>query len=173
MSDKTFQNLPRYILRPLPLFILRPFTRRVVLHIARKFPELFSRLGPGAQKSFLIDPVNMPFVFLLKPDPKVPWMSAYRHEEGLEYDAKIAGSFLNLLRMVDGQRDGDALFFTRDLKVEGDTEAVVCLRNALDDVEGSVAAEIASLYGAPGRAVLSMLRRLGERDVEEQECRVA
>ncbi len=161
MSDKVFQALPRYALRPLPLFFIRPFARRAVLHIAVKFPGLFARLGAGAQKSFLVNPVNLPFVFLLMPNPDAPRMEVYRNGEGLNYDTKITGSFLNLLRMLDGESDSDALFFSRDLKIEGDTEAVVCLRNALDDVEGSVAAEVASLYGTVGRTGLSVLRRIG------------
>lgn len=62
--------------------------------------------------------------------------------------------------MVDGRYDGDALFFTRDLRVEGDTEAIVCLRNALDDVEGSVADDIAAFFGLPGRKFLEIARRM-------------
>ena len=61
--------------------------------------------------------------------------------------------------MVDGQLDGDALFFTRKLVVEGDTEAVVCLRNAIDDVEGSIAEDTANLFGFTGRNALKILRK--------------
>jgi predicted lipid carrier protein YhbT len=35
--------------------------------------------------------------------------------------------------MVDGAFDGDALFFSRSLQVEGDMEALLALRNAVDD----------------------------------------
>ena len=61
--------------------------------------------------------------------------------------------------MVDGQLDGDALFFTRELVVEGDTEAVVCLRNAIDDTEGSIAEDTANLFGFSGRNALKLLRK--------------
>ena len=64
-----------------------------------------------------------------------------------------------LLSLVDGEDDGDAAFFSRDLVIAGNTEAVVSLRNALDDVEGSIAQETADLFGSPGRAVLAALRR--------------
>jgi predicted lipid carrier protein YhbT len=40
-----------------------------------------------------------------------------------------------LLGMIDGTYDGDALFFSRDLTIEGDTEAVLALRNALENAE--------------------------------------
>ena len=65
---------------------------------------------------------------------------------------------MTLLGMIDGRYDGDALFFTRDLIVEGDTEAVVCLRNALDDVEGSVADDVATFFGALGKRILKIAR---------------
>lgn len=51
-------------------------------------------------------------------------------------------------------------FFSRDLIVEGDTEAVVCLRNALDDLDGSITDDVARFFGPPGRAGLSCLRRI-------------
>ena len=65
---------------------------------------------------------------------------------------------MTLLGMIDGRYDGDALFFTRDLIVEGDTEAVVCLRNAVDDVEGSVADDVATFFGAAGKRILKIAR---------------
>lgn len=67
---------------------------------------------------------------------------------------------MTLLGMIDGRYDGDALFFTRDLCVEGDTEAVVCLRNALDDVDGSIADDVASFFGATGQRFLKVARRM-------------
>jgi O2-independent ubiquinone biosynthesis accessory factor UbiT len=134
-----------------------------VRRIAQQRPELFDRIGPHSKKWFLIDPVNMPFVMLLQPDSQQPCLKAARRSEALTYDARIAGSFLRLLDMVDGRLDGDALFFTRDLMIEGDTEAVVCLRNALDDLEGSIADDIAGMFGPPGRAALSALRRIRSR----------
>jgi predicted lipid carrier protein YhbT len=87
-------------------------------------------------------------------------LKACRRSRKTAHDARIAGTFLTLLDMVDGRLDGDALFFTRDLIIEGDTEAVVVLRNALDDLEGSVADDIAAAFGFPGRMALAALRRV-------------
>lgn len=144
----------------LPLFFLQPLLGRIVRRIARNRPELFNRIGLHKDKSFLIDPVNMPFALMLYPQPECPRLKAVRGHEGLVYDARIAASFLTLLDMVDGRLDGDSLFFTRELVVEGDIEAVVCLRNAFDDLEGSIADDIAAMFGAPGRHALSTLRRM-------------
>lgn len=116
-------------------------------------PELFERLGPHGTKRFLIDPVNLPFAVLLQPDPKNIFLRAVRRRKPGYYDARIAGTFLTLLAMVDGWLDGDALFFSRDLQVKGDTEAVVSLRNALEDLDGSIADDVAAVFGPAGRPV--------------------
>src|SRR3990172_12281012 len=128
------RNLPRLVLAPLPLSPLQPLLKRIVTHVARSRPELFARLGPHAHKRFLIDPENLPFALLLQPNPERPELRAHRHHAVPAHDAGISGSFFNLFDMIDGSLDGDALFFTRDVRVYGDTEAVVALRNALDDL---------------------------------------
>ncbi len=146
---------------PLPLFLLQPLLGRIVRRIAIRYPEVFDRLGSHTQTTFLIDPVNLPFVLLLKPDPANPSFRACHRSERPIHDASIAGRFLELLQLVDGSQDGDAMFFSRDLDIGGDTEAVVSLRNALDDVEGSIAMSVADLFGPPGRLALQALRRAG------------
>lgn len=159
--------LPRLLLAPLPLFPLQPALHRIIHSIVRKKPEIFHRIGPHKNKMFLIDPLNMPFVLLLRPDPQQPLLRAYRRTDPIQYDARIAGTFLTLLDMIDGRLDGDALFFSRDLIVEGNTEAVVCLRNALDDMDGSIADDVVSVYGLPGRTFLAMMRRIRRNHIEE------
>ncbi len=161
------QNLPRVLFAPLPLPVIQPILGHVVRSISKKRPELSNRLGLHKRKNFLIDPVNMPFVMVLRPDPADLSLRAYRRGHLPPYDARIAGTLLTLLDMIDGRLDGDALFFTRDLIVEGDTEAVVCLRNALDDVEGSIADDIADVFMGPGRAVLATLRRIRSKQNRE------
>lgn len=148
------------LLAPMPLFLIQPLLRRIVRHTVKHRPELFSRLGVHRYKRYLIDPVNMPFALMLRPDPKNPELRACRRHNKPRHDARIAGTFLTLLDMVDGRLDGDALFFTRDLIIEGDTEAVVVLRNALDDLNGSVVDDIGTLFGPPARAMIAGLRRM-------------
>jgi predicted lipid carrier protein YhbT len=144
---------------PLPLFPLQPLLGLIVRKIAAQRPEIFDRIGPHTGKCFLIDPVNLPFVLILYPDPAAPRLRAVRRHNAPAFDARIAATFLTLLDLVDGRLDGDALFFTRGLIVEGDTEATVCLRTALDDLEGSIADDVAALFGPPGQAALALLRR--------------
>ena len=110
--------------------------------------------------AYLIEITNLSFDLILRPDPASPHLNAIRKKAGFYADATISGSFLTLIGMIDGRFDGDALFFTRDLQISGDTEAIVCLRNALDDIDGSVASEAASYFGPIGVQFLTILRKV-------------
>lgn len=155
------QQFPGLLLAPVPLALLQPILSRIARHVAQSRPELFDRLGPHAGKRFLIDPTDLPFVMVLTPERELPRMTAHRRYEKPAHDAAIAGTFLTLLEMIDGSLDGDAVFFSRDLKVSGDTEAVVALRNALDDFEGSALDSVIGSFGllsGPAAFALSGLR---------------
>jgi predicted lipid carrier protein YhbT len=161
-----FENVPGLLLAPVPLALLQPIFDRIAVHVAEARPQLFNRLGASAGKRFLIDPIDLPFVLLLTPKPERPHLTAHRRTENPEHDAAIAGKFFNLLDMIDGSLDGDALFFSRDLQVSGDTEAVVALRNALDDFEGSALDSVVASFGllkAPAALALSGMRAIRGR----------
>lgn len=122
---------------------------------------MFGRLGPHIKASYVIDPTTLPFVLHLCPDPGNLLLRACSRRNIPPHDAKIAGKFLDLARLLDSDLDGDALFFSRDLAVTGNTEAVVCLRNAMDDVDGSIAESVADMFGPLGRAALKAIRNTG------------
>lgn len=145
---------------PFPLFVLQPILRRVVTRIAARHPELFDRLGPHTQSVFMIDPIDFPFRLYLRPDPANPCFKAFPRTRFPAYEASISGKFLTLLRLVDADVDGDALFFSRDLVISGNTEAVVRLRNALDDVDASIAEDVADMFGPLGRFALNRCRKV-------------
>lgn len=155
------------LLPPLPLFLLQPLLARIARRIAADNPSLFRRLGAHCATRYVIAPGGLPFVLLLRPDPADPTLRAFPLGAEPPHDARIAGRFLDLLDLIDGERDGDALFFSRGLDVTGDTEAAVSLRNALDDVEGSIAQKVADMFGPPGRLALAVLRRAGRRGASE------
>lgn len=147
---------------PLPVFLLNPILKRIVRRIAAENPDMFDRLGPHRHEHFLIDPVDLPLMLYLRPDPDALEFRAVTRRNPPPAVARISGSFLDLLTLMDTEQDGDALFFSRDLIVTGDTEAVVCLRNALDDVDDPIAESVADMFGAPGRGALTVLRRAAE-----------
>lgn len=159
------QDVPRWLLAPVPLALMQPILGHIATHVAKSRPELFARLGPHSGKRFLIDPINLPFVFILVPDPANPHLKAHRRYDTPRHDAGIAGTFLDLLDMIAGSLDGDALFFARDLRITGDIEAVVALRNALDDVDGGAVDTILGAFGplsGPAALALSALRAIGK-----------
>ncbi len=151
-----------HALRPVPLPLINIILARLVKNIGTRRPEIFNRLEGHHHKWFLIDATNLPFLLCLQPDPQSPMLKSCRRRYAPRAESKISGSFLTLLGMIDGRYDGDALFFTRDLSVQGDTEAIVCLRNALDDMEGSVADDAAAFFGVPGARFLKIARRLND-----------
>jgi len=151
----------RWSLWSLPLAPLQPLLGHIVTRVTLANPEIFDRLGPHRHALFVIDPIDLPFALMLRLDPDRLLLRAGARPDLPEPEARIAGRLLDLVRLVDCEDDGDAMFFSRDLTISGDTEAVVCLRNALDNIEGSLASGVADLLGPPGRLALSLLRRAG------------
>ncbi len=152
-----------WLLPPVPLFALQPLLGHIVTTIAKRHPELIARLGDNCRKRFLIDPQTLPFFLLLQPDPGRPQLKAFNRGQDIEHDVHISGTLLTLLRMIDGRSDSDALFFNRDLTITGDTEAVVALRNALDNLDATLADDVAACFGplsCPVRAVIDLTLKL-------------
>ncbi len=159
-SETPFPRRPgESVVARLSCLAVQPILTRIVRRIATRHPSLFARLGPHQATDFLIDPQELPFALHLRPDPQALLLRAVPRGAAPRAGATIRGRFLLLLELIDAEQDGDAAFFSRDLEVSGDTEAVVRLRNALDDMDGSLAEETAAMFGPPGRAILARLRR--------------
>ncbi|MDO5631361.1 MAG: SCP2 sterol-binding domain-containing protein [Paracoccus sp. (in: a-proteobacteria)] len=134
-----------FALRSVPLPLLGMTLGRFAARISAQCPGLLRRLGNYANCKVLIDPTDLPFTLLMEPS-NWPRITAHRCHAP-QADARIAGPMVALIGMLHGQFDGDALFFSRDLTIEGDTEAVLALRNALDDAELDLTEELAQLSG--------------------------
>lgn len=145
-------------LRPLPLF---PLTRALSLLTRRmqaRHPVMLRRLGEHADKRFLIDIVDLPHVLLLH--ARSADLTAHRRRPWLPaFDVRFAGRLSAFLAMMHGAEDGDALFFSRDLTVEGDTAAALALRNAIDDAELDLAEELAAVCGPFARPMRHAIAR--------------
>ncbi len=146
-------------LRPLPLAPLQPVLALLLDAVVWRHPLIFERLGKHAAKRFGLDPTDLPFAFVLDPQPGKTRIAAVRRlpQEGLE--ARIAGPFSALIGLANGSFDGDALFFSRDITIEGDIEAIVALRNAMDDA-GVNLVEDAAAYLGPGPTVEAAIRMI-------------
>jgi predicted lipid carrier protein YhbT len=128
-------RLPPWLARavaPLPLAPLQPALALMLERIVRAHPDLHDRLGEHARKRFGIDPTDLPFAFVLEPRQRRPLVRAVRTLPD-DVDASIHGPLAGLIGMAEGTLDGDALFFSRVLRVEGEVAAALALRNAIDD----------------------------------------
>lgn len=168
-NSATVPELPGVLafgLRPLPLAPLAAALDLVVKSAARRHPGMFARLGDQAGKRFLIEPTDLPFVVVMTPRAEDPELLVVRPGEEPQADARIAGPLGALVGLIHGAYDGDALFFSRDLTVEGDMSAVVALRNALDDAEIDLVAEAAAVLGplaSPAEQVGRLAASVAER----------
>ena len=134
-------------LRPLPPVLLQPALNVAVSVLRRRHPEVFERLAGNGDPVIVIDPIDLPFVFVLSAGSAAARLTAHADAGEVEAAATIRGSLLTLVELLEGRLDGDALFFSRQLAVEGDMEAVVALRNAVDGAELDLAAVALSLLG--------------------------
>lgn len=131
-------SLPVFARRLLPPFAglpLGPLLTASLRGLARRRPGLFERLGEHRAARYLIDPTDLPFAFLVVPDGRSSTVRSTGKGGAPACDVVIRGPLLMLLGILDGTLDGDALFFHRTIAVSGRTEAVLALRNAIEDAE--------------------------------------
>lgn len=150
--------------RPLPPALLQPLAALAMAAVRRRYPEVFSRLESLKDGTFLIDPVDLPFEFLLRPGARPPSLTVLRGggapettaettpETTPEPTAVISAPLLRLIELLEGRADGDALFFSRDIVIEGDMEAILTLRNAVDSAEIDMTEVMAAALGPFGGA---------------------
>jgi O2-independent ubiquinone biosynthesis accessory factor UbiT len=159
-------------LRPLPPVLFAPGLAIALSILHRRHPDLFERLAGIGAARILIDPIDLPFCLLLEIEPERPRLSPLRRRdaEAAGAQAAIRGPLSALVDLLEGRLDCDALFFSRRLRVEGDTEAVVALRNAIDDAELDLLGEALTVLGplaGPGRAVARLGAALAHRAAED------
>lgn len=163
-----------FALRPAPKAPLQAAASLAMAAMARRHRAVFERLGSLENPNFLIEPADLPIRFLMSvalPSPRLTVLGE-EEEPGVEPAAAIRGPMPVLIDLLEGRIDGDALFFSRMLAVEGDMAAVVALRNAVDGAEVSLAEDLLAPlgpFGAPARAMVragSALYRRAERDLE-------
>lgn len=127
LSD--FLQVP-VILVPLPL--TEALANLAYNRVLLSHPSLFERLDVYRERRFGFVPTDLPIAFVAKPSEGR--ISVFRKPLVREVvDVCVEAPLGILLELLQGAADGDALFFSRDLQVEGDIEALLALRNSLDD----------------------------------------
>lgn len=162
------------LLRPLPVRMFSPLARHILRNTERLYPEIFDRLTDLGHCRFHIIATDIPFSFLVTLDHGRADIELLAQDQTISTasNATISGPLLSLIALLEGQVDGDALFFSRDLTVEGDTEAVLTLRNAVDSADISFA-QICSGQTGPLKpifaAALSRISSLYQRAHKDLE----
>ncbi|MBN8606714.1 MAG: SCP2 sterol-binding domain-containing protein [Caulobacterales bacterium] len=132
--------------------------RHIVRRVAASHPDMFARLGAHRTSRYVIKPTDLPLSLYLQPNPANPVLRLLSTSVRPAHDAHIAAPFAVLMRMIEADADGDALFFSRDLEISGDTEAIVSLRNAIDSLDRPLTDIVADVLGPAGRVGLVLVR---------------
>ncbi|WP_420536207.1 ubiquinone anaerobic biosynthesis accessory factor UbiT [Elstera cyanobacteriorum] len=143
-------------LRSVPPSLVSATVTRFTRCLLKRHPAVLDRLGEFRRCCFAVVATDIPLCFLidLRGGGRVALAPA-----DTPADARISGPLAALIGMVQGVWDGDALFFSRDLTVEGDTAAVLALRNAIDATEVDFGAEVAALCGPLNPLAVVALRQ--------------
>jgi predicted lipid carrier protein YhbT len=163
-----------FAFRPAPKPALQAVASLAMAALLRSHRGVFERLEGQANLDFLIDPVDLPFRFHLSAAMPSPRLCVLGEDEEPEQPvaATIKGPLPALIDLLEGRIDGDSLFFSRALAIEGDMAAVVALRNAVDGADISLTEDLLrplGPLGAPARGLLrtgGALYRRAERDLE-------
>ena len=99
---------------------------------ARASPDAFDRLGVYRGAVFIIAPTEAPVDFVMEPRGADGRIAVLPRDVSRLCVARISGPLLLLMGVFDGSLDADGAFFRREIRVEGDTEAMITLRNVMD-----------------------------------------
>jgi predicted lipid carrier protein YhbT len=148
-----------------PPFLPEWILTRMVRGVRERKVGILDRLGQHAGAVIAIAPNDLPIVFRVQASAAEP-VTMIRRGDVYSWDARITAPFFSLLAMLHGVEDGDALFFSREVMIEGDTSAVLAFRNALDAEEIDLTEEVLAsvgLNGPAGHVMRSALAAIGRK----------
>jgi predicted lipid carrier protein YhbT len=124
----------------------------------KRHPRLLSRLGEHAARTYAFAPTDVPFEFTVV--PRLGAVTARRRGNRQHWDVQISGPLVVLLALAEGRIDGDAQFFGRQITIEGDMEAALALRNAVENEDIDLTRDLApdGVVRGPVEAALARLR---------------
>ncbi|MDX1693977.1 MAG: SCP2 sterol-binding domain-containing protein [Ketobacteraceae bacterium] len=128
------------------LDVLSLALQRIANRIYQRHPDAAERLESISGTRFLVSMTNLPFRCLI-----TIYSQRIRVDCNLRYppsaDVTISGSYQALAGIFEGDADADSLFFSRDIQIQGNIEALVTLRNALDNEDISIVSELTPQFG--------------------------
>jgi predicted lipid carrier protein YhbT len=144
------------VMAPLPL--AEALANLVYKKVLAGHPTLFDRLDAYRDRRFGFLPKDLPLCFVARPSDRR--IEVYRKPLTVPLAVSVAAPFGMLLDLLEGKADGDALFFSRDIEVEGDMEALLALRNALDDARIDLVDDVVGARSPVAPLMRAMMREL-------------
>ncbi|WP_417811447.1 ubiquinone anaerobic biosynthesis accessory factor UbiT [Thalassospira alkalitolerans] len=156
------------VLRNVPTFAIERLCRHAMTTMHRRHKSIFERVTEHETFSLLISPTDLDMDLFLVLDPHKPELRPAQKGEENAVAARIIGPLPALLGLLEGKSDGDALFFSRALRIEGRTDLVVALRNALDGEDIDLRSAVSESFGVLGPAARIALR-VAERVYQQMQ----
>lgn len=132
------------LVAPLPLWPLTVTLSHLVDRLMLRNQTVMARLAPISGTKFAITARDIGLTFHVVINESAILVHTARTPDP-DAHVTIDGTIKQLIALLEGEIDGDALFFSRDLAVAGNTEALLTLRNAIDSADIDLRQEILSL----------------------------
>ena len=98
-----------------------------------KHPRVIKKMSQFSPSRMVLVPLDMPFDFFVEFSNESLQINIIDKNTYLGKNlTKITASIDVFVKMLEGNLDGDALFFSRKLIIEGETTIIVALRNILE-----------------------------------------
>ncbi len=157
--------------QPLPKKLLNRLIEVASDKLSINHPDVIERLNTIVGTCFVINPTDLPYS--IKITVKDDDIEASLHDDnGTTPDVCISGALTVLIDLLSSKADGDALFFSRGISVEGDTEALLTLRNALDSEDIDFWHELLDIVGPlryPADLIAKGLGKFSQRITSDME----
>ena len=137
------------LLQPIiPKIIVQKAIDSLTAYFTKIHPGVVDRMSDYAPARIVLNPTDMPFYFLAE-FTKSNFHILYIENDDIDLQeiTTISATFDFFLKMLERQSDGDALFFSRQLMIEGDTTIVVALRNILEAENVNINDDINETFG--------------------------
>jgi predicted lipid carrier protein YhbT len=138
----------RRVLAGLPPHLLAAALRALLRQIGDRHPRLLRNLAalPASCVTFTV--TDLPHGFVLHYGEAAPTTLGLIDPAMPETPhANVKGDLASLLALLEGESDGDTLFFDRTITVTGDSARIVGLRNTLDREALNLTDEVLSSLG--------------------------
>lgn len=114
--------------------------------LAESHPDVLRRLASYGGRTLLIAIEDMDLELALTFGAPVSLGLAATAQQRRAH-ATIRGTWPALLALLEGRADGDALFFSRAITIEGDTDLMLAIRNAVDGMRIDLLRDVAAACG--------------------------